>query len=248
MSFGHTLREARQTRRLTQEQLADDAEVSTRHLSCLESGKAQPSRDMVLVLASALDLPLRERNRLLNLAGFVAAYNEDGLDAQELEPVRTALAVMLEHHDPFPAFVFDYQWNMMMANAGAMKLATFLVPDNIPTNLVHALFAPDGLRQYLVNWEAVAATTLLHLRHTAEHDARLKPLIEAALAYPDPPQRYADATDQPFIPLHLRKDGVDIKLFTMLTTLGTPRYVVAQEIIIETYYPVDEATRAFFTP
>ncbi len=246
MSFGQALKAARLARRFTQEQLAGDAEVSTRHLSYLEGDKAHPSREMVLALASALDLPLRDRNTLLHHAGYIAAYSEESLDATELEPVRSALAIMIEHHNPYPAFVFDSLWNVMMANAGAYKLASFLMPDTVPTNLVHALFEPGGLRDYLVNWETVAATTIAHLRLQAAHDQRVEPLLQAALAYPDQPERYADATDHPFIPLHLHKDGTDIKLFTMLTTLGAPRYVVAQELLIETYYPVDDATRAFF--
>lgn len=255
-SLGALLREWRLARRLTQRDLADRAEISVRHLSFLETSRANASREMVLVLANALDLPLRERNALLGAAGFAAVYRETALDAAPMQHVRRALDHILGQQEPFPAMVLDRRWNVLRLNGGAQRLfARFLVPRSPPPivlgNLVHALFHPEGLRHVLVDWPRVAAVMAdrLHREAAAEPtDGDLRALRDAALAYPGLPDHLRrprlDDTHPPVaLPLCLRaEDGAEVRFFTTLTTLGTPLDVTAEELRIESYYPLDEAT------
>lgn len=256
--LGALLREWRLARRLTQQELADRAEVSVRHLSFLETGRARASREMVLVLANALDLPLRERNLLLGAAGFAAVYRETSLDAAPMAHVRRALDHILTHQDPFPAMVLDRGWNLLRMNAGGQRLfARFLAPLRPPSivlaNVVHALFHPEGLRHVLVDWPTLAAAIAERLHREAAADPReggLRALRDTVLAYPGIPDRLRQPSlgDAPPIalPLHLRApDGAEVRFFTTLTTLGTPLDVTAEELRIESYFPLDEATDAF---
>lgn len=251
MAFGAMLRGWRSARRFTQEDLADAAEISTRHLSCLESGKAKPSRDMVLILASALDLPFRDRNLLLNAAGFVAAYSSLALDAEPMRPVRAALATLLAHHEPNPTFVFDSGWNVLMASSGAVAvMSLFLgapIDPKVAANLVHALFHPTGLRGSLVNWPALAGHALARLRRDVAgrpHDQSARAALDAALSYGTEGVAPVEDGDPllPFLPIHLRRGEHEARFFTLLASLGAPLDVTAQELFIETYYPVDAAT------
>ena len=254
-NFGPLLREWRRRRRLSQAALADAAEVSTRHLSCLETGRSAPSRTMVLVLGSALEMPLRERNLLLAAAGFSAAYRSRDLDDPEMRPVRDALRRILDAVQPAPSIVVDRDWRVRMQNAPAERLmAYFLVPD--PALLPHMdnplqlLFHPRGLRQFIVNWPDVARATLAHLRQ----DALLDPgdggpadMLAALTGWLDPSILSAAprAVDAVLIPVHLRRDDVELRLFTAVTSLSTPMDVTAQELRIETYFPADDATTAW---
>ena len=256
MAFGNMLRSWRIARRYTQEELADAAEVSTRHLSCLESGKANPSREMVLLLGSALDLTLRDRNLLLNAAGFVDAYTTFTLDAPPMRPVREALQTLLTHHEPSPTFVFDTGWNVLMANAGAAALmATFLPRDldqRVYRNLVHAVFHPAALPSCAVNWPALAGHALARLRRDVAgrpHDAAARAALDAALSYPTATSPALEAGDPllPFLPVHLRRDGREVRFMTLLSSLGAPLDVTAQELFIETYYPVDDETKRWLS-
>lgn len=251
--FGSLLREWRRIRRMSQEDLADAAEVSARHLSFLENGRSQPSRSMVLVLASALDLPLRERNLLLGAAGFAAVYRESSLGAEEMTPVRRTLELILGHHEPFPAIAVSPLWDLVQMNPAAGRVFSRFVEDptepRVATNVVHAIFHPRGLRPFVVNWDEVAR----HLIDRLHRDALLereagghRDLLASLAAYPDVPGRFA-ATDvarppEVSIPVHLKRDDVELRLFTTLTTLGTPIDVTAQELRIESYFPADDAT------
>lgn len=253
-AFGPLLRRWRGSRRLTQEQLAQQAEVSTRHLSCLEAGKASPSREMVLVLASALDLELRDRNVLLGAAGYAAVYRSSPLEAAGMAPVRHALDLMLRQQEPYGAVVVDRLWNVLRMNDGARRTFTGFLPGlpsdpRVASNVLHAVFSPEGLRPAMVNWESVAAATLERLeREIALHpedDAR-QTLRDELLAYPGA-RKVARTADQlggmePFIPVHLRRHDLELKLFSTLTTLGTPIDVTAQELVIESWFPADEAS------
>lgn len=256
-SLGTLLRGWRAARRLTQEDLADAAEVSVRHLSFLETGRSRASREMVLVLASALDLPLRERNTLLGAAGFAPAYLETPLDDAPMAHVRRALDHLLAQQEPFPAVVVDRLWNVKRMNAGAERLfGRFYLPRRPPEialrNLAHALFHPGGLRHVIVDWSAVAAEFAERLHREAaadlgDHGPRA--LRDAVLAYPGLPDqlgrpRVAEAPAVA-LPLHLRApDGVEGRFFTTLTTLGTPLDVTAAELRVESYFPLDDATDA----
>lgn len=253
--FGPLLREWRLARRLTQQALAEQAEVSTRHLSFLETGRAQASREMALVLGNALDLPLRERNMLLSAAGFAAVYRETSLDAAPMLHVRKALDRMLDQQEPYPAMVLDRSWNLLRMNQGCTRLFVRLLAGRIPEpeifgNLAHALFHPRGLRQVIVDWPDLAAVMAERLHRDAAVDAELRGLRDTVLGYEGVPDRFRvpglDAVPPVAIPVHLRApDGGEARLFTMLTTLGTPLDVTAQELRIELYFPIDDASEAF---
>lgn len=249
--FGPLLRRWRGSRRLTQEQLARDAEVSVRHLSCLEAGKSRPSREMVLVLCSALELELRERNVLLGAAGFAPVYRASPLEATGMAPLSRAVDLLLRQQEPFGAVVVDRLWNVLRWNQGAMRLFGALLdgPPSDPRvagNVMHALFAPEGLRHWIVNWEQAARFSLERLHREIAlnpEDEERRALRSELLAWPGVPAGLAvsDLREQvePFLTLHLRKGALELRLLTTLTTLGTPLDVTAQELVIESYFPAD---------
>lgn len=248
--FGTMLRRFRGDRGLSQERLAGDAEVSARHVSFLENGRASPSREMVLVLASALDLPLRDRNQLLHAAGFAPVYPNASLDHASFEPIRRALDHLLRAHEPFGAVVMNRDYDVLRLNTGATKLLGWAFeglssPPEVLGNLVRATLDPRGFGPRLVNHTEIAADFVLRIRqeHALELDdarrARFEALLELAR---DLPLDLDVAPSLPFLPVHLRKDGVDLRLFTTLTSLGTPLDVTAQELRIESYFPADEQT------
>src|SRR5262245_21861988 len=158
-NFGAVLRHWRHVRHVTQLDLSLDAEISTRHLSCLETGRAQPSREMVVRLAEALDVPLRERNALLLAAGYAPFYRHTALDAPELAAARDAVQLLMTQLEPNPVLVLDRHWNTVQMNAGAKRfLGLFPGCDSgSPHNGVRLVFQPDGLRPFIENWEVIAA-------------------------------------------------------------------------------------------
>ncbi len=254
-NFGPLLREWRLARRLTQQALAEQAEISTRHLSFLETGRAQASREMVLVLGNALDLPLRERNMLLSAAGFAPIYRETALDAAPMQHVRKALDRMLDQQEPYPAMVLDRTWNVLRMNQGCSSLFARLLAGRSPEpevfgNLAHAIFHPRGLRDVIVDWPTLAAVMAERLHRDAAVDSELRNLRDTVLGYegvPDPVRVPGlDGVPPIAIPVHLRApDGGEGRLFTMLTTLGTPLDVTAEELRIELYFPLDDASETF---
>jgi len=166
--FGTHLKDWRRARRLSQLDLALMADVSARHVSFLETGRARPSRDMVLRLARTLEVPLKERNDLLSAAGFAPAYRARDLSDAELTPLRHAIEHLLAGHDPYPAYVLDRTWDLVDANVGARRLLGGLLPADAPAdarpNMVRLLLKPGPLRDAMVNWDEVARLTLLRLR------------------------------------------------------------------------------------
>ena len=235
---------------MSQLTLATEAGISTRHLSFLETGRAQPSREMVQLLAGMLDVPLGDRNALLVSAGYAPAYGERPLSAPELEPVRRALQFTLRQQEPFPALVVDGEWNVVMGNEGAGRIFDlFLGPDcDTARNVMRTVFCPMGLRRYIVNWEELAGCLVNSLhRHVAEtgNDATVR-LRDELLAYPGVPSRWsvpdptiADAAAREHA---LHKDDLSLTFFSMITTLGTPRDVPLQQLKIECFFPADAAT------
>lgn len=258
IAVGPLLRQWRTSRGLSQLALAEQAEVSTRHISYVENGRAQPSRQMVLVLASALDIPLRERNSLLTAAGFAPVYRETELAKPPMAHVRKALNFILDRQDPFPATVVNRGWDLVMTNGGAKRwLAAFPVDLDalgpVARNAMHLLFHPEGLRQYVVNWGEVSRVVMARLQREANDDVLREdvgPLVEALHRYPDMPKRSSviSAADENrvLIPMHTRHKGNELRLFTTITSLGTPLDITAQELRIECYYPADDATEAWF--
>lgn len=253
-AFGRMLRECRRTRRLSQLDLALNAEVSQRHLSFLESGRARPSRDMVLLLAQAMDLPLDSRNRLLNAAGFAQLYPRRALDASAMAPVRSALERMLAMHEPFPAVVVDRAWNLVMSNRAAPKLFELLgglapMAERVGgANLLRMTLHPEGLRPYIANFEEMAVPLLARTaREAAEHPA-LDSLLQEVLRYPGLPARSRTvdwaAPMLPVLPTRFVVGGVELSLISTLTSFGTPLDETADELRIENLFPADEASEA----
>lgn len=244
--FGPMLRQWRRARRLSQEALAQDAEVSARHLSFLENGRARPSREMVLVLASALEVPLRERNALLGAAGFAPAYRETDLDDPALAPVRQALTFLLERHEPFPAYVIDHTWRVLDANAGARAVSATL-GQPVPTNALLWTFDPAGLRPLITNWEVYASEMLRRVARDANTDRAAADLLDRMLAFGGAPpgwRRPRLEAPSPLVPLDLSLGDARLSLFTALTTLGTPQDITLTEVRVETIFPADAASRA----
>jgi transcriptional regulator with XRE-family HTH domain len=258
-SFGTRLRWWRERRGLSQLDFAGAAGTSQRHLSFLESGRTAPSQDMVLRLATALDLPLRQQNALLLAAGFAPIWRESDLTAPELAQVNSALDHMLAQQEPFPGFVVDRRWNLLRANAGAARLTAFLAgqaptnpaPKSRP-NLADALVSPDGLRPFIVNWEEVALYFLRGVQADASADGtpETAALLKRLLAYPGIPALsqvpLLETPPGPILAIHFRKGGTSLRLFTTIATLGTPQDVTLQEIRIECFFPADDQTAQTF--
>jgi transcriptional regulator with XRE-family HTH domain len=256
VAFGVQLRAWRQTRHYSQEELAGRAGVSPRHLSFVENGRSQPSRELVLALAGALDVPLRERNTLLAAAGFAAAFRASPLDSEVLAHLRRAIDHVLTQQEPFGAVVIDGAWNVIRVNQGAARLFQrfpFATADGASAaqNLVLGTVHPEALRPYIVNWTDVAGLLVarLHREVAARPGAdELSRLLARVLAQPGVPAEWRAFTPgrstAPFIPVHLRSPHLEVKLFTMMTSIGTPLDVTAEEIHIETYFPADDASEA----
>jgi transcriptional regulator with XRE-family HTH domain len=253
--FASRLRWWRRHRGLSQLDLAGRAEISQRHLCFLELNRASPSREMVLRLAVALEVPLRQQNALLLAAGFAPAWRETEFAAPDLASVRSGLDYMLVQQNPFPAVVVDRRWNLLKANAGAARLVEFLVgplAPGAPVNLADALVAPEILRPFLVNWQDVVRYFMRSVEADAAADgtAETAALLDRLLGYPGVDavvQRMGiEPTSGPVLPMHFRKGEISLSLFTTIATLGTPQDVTLQELRIECFFPMDESTADVF--
>jgi transcriptional regulator with XRE-family HTH domain len=250
-SFASRLRWWREHRGRSQLDLAGRAEISQRHLSFLELGRASPSRDMVLRLAAALDVPLRQQNALLVSAGFAPVWRETDLGAPELAQIRGALDYMLAQQEPFPAVAVDRRWTLLRSNAGAVRLVEFLVGPLAPdarVNLADALVAPDVLRPYLANWAEVVRYFIRSVEADAAVDgtAETAALLERLLGYAGVRdamrERAAGDADGPVLQMHFQKGDLALRLFTTIATLGTPRDITLQELRVECFFPMDAET------
>jgi transcriptional regulator with XRE-family HTH domain len=247
---GTLLREWRAARRLSQLHLALEADVSTRHLSYVETGKAQPSRDMVIRLADALDMPLRERNALMVAAGYAPQYRETPLSTPEMAPVRRAIECILHQQEPYPAFVTNRHWDVLLINRGVTRLFGLLrggAP--LHSNIVRQVFDPNDMRPFLANWEEVAGDLIRHLHDevaAAPSDTKAQALLDEVLAYPGVPDRWRTrepgATPLPLLTTAFRRGETELRFFSALTTFGTARDVTIDELRIECMFPADEAT------
>jgi transcriptional regulator with XRE-family HTH domain len=251
MSFASRLRWWRQHRGLSQLELAGRAGISQRHLSFLELGRASASREMVSRLADALNVPLRQHNALLLAAGFAPAWPETELGAPELAQISSAVDYMLAQQEPFPAVAVDRHWNLLKANKGAVRFVEFLVGQlaaGASVNLADALVAPNVLRPFLVNWAEVVRYFIRSVEADAAADGseETNALLHRLLAYKGVRSAIRDGlleqVSGPVLPMHFRKDGTKLGLFTTIATLGTPRDVTAQELRIESFFPMDDET------
>jgi len=253
-SFPDLCRAWRRHRRLSQLELALAAGISQRHLSCLETGRSRPSPAMVLRLCDTLEVPLRDRNLLLQAAGFAPRYRESELGAKDMAPVRDALERMLAHHEPLPAFVLNRRWNVLGANQAATGLLSQLgieAGDGTGVNLVLATLDPAGLGAAVVNREEVTRHLLERLRREslASGDPELQHMLSALEgASPQlPAVAETEAPLLPVLPLVIDVGHRRLSLFTVVSTFGTAQDVTAEELRIETLYPADAGTAAFFS-
>lgn len=254
-TFASKLRWWRERKGLSQLELSGRAGTSQRHLSFLELARASPSRRMVLRLAEALDVPLRQHNALLLSAGFAPAWRETGLGAPELGQIERAIDYMLTQQEPFPAVAVDRRWTLLKANRAAVRLVEFLVGPLAPgvqVNLADALVGPDVLRPFVTNWPEVVRYFIRSVEADAAADggeetgALLDRLltykgVRSAMRAPIP-----EPAPGPVLPMYFRKGTTALSLFTTIATLGTPRDVTAQELRVESFFPLDDATTSVF--
>jgi len=255
-SFGDVLRFWRTTRRLSQLALSADADVSQRHLSFLETGRAKPSREMVRHLGTILDLPLRAHNDMLLAAGFAPAYPETPIDAPAMEQVRHVLDIVLGAHEPFPAIVADRRWNIVLANAAAGRFIAALLGENSAAggarqNLAKLVFEPGAVRAAIANWEEAGSMLLRRLeREVADRagDTALSQLLDEVLAYPGVadlrrPQQRPRGSDL-LVPVSYRAAEHDISMFSTIATIGAAYDVTLEELRLETFFPADAESEA----
>jgi transcriptional regulator with XRE-family HTH domain len=252
--FGQLLQHWRRFRGKSQLDLAVEAEVSARHVSFVETGRSSPSREMVLLLASALQVPLREQNALLLAAGYAPAYRETQLGAPELAHARQALDLILAQQAPYPAVVMNRQWDIVTSNEPAQAFFTFLLEGSPPRpgspNVLRLMFDPDGLRPWVTNWEEVAAGLVQRVHREAiggVTDDATKRVLAECLAQPGVPERWRSLDPSvelaPIVPVSFRKGDLSVRYFSTVTTLGTPQDITLQELRIECFFPADEETR-----
>ncbi|MGV9298186.1 helix-turn-helix domain-containing protein [Amycolatopsis sp. NPDC003676] len=249
---GELLREWRDRRRISQLDLAISADISTRHLSFVETGRSKPSRDMVLRLGEHLDIPLRERNRLLLAAGYAPAYGESDIGAPEMTVIREAVRRLLAGHDPYPAAVVDRGWNLVDANLSLGVLTEGIAPDLLtgPVNVLRATLHPDGMAPRVLNLGEWRGHLLGRLRRQVEQtaDAGLAELLEELRGYPcddEVPEVEVPGPGDIFVPLRYRQGDLELTFFSTVATFGTPLDVTVAELVIESFYPADPATAAF---
>ena len=261
LSFGALLRHWRTNRKLSQLELALESAVSQRHLSFLESGRARPSQQMVMQLAEVLEVPLRDRNSLLNAAGFAPFYRERGLAERDMAPVQDALLRMLAHHEPYPAVVVDRDYDLLLENrAFTAMLGVFGDPAAVwaaccpqaRPNLLRLTFHAAGARPFILNFDEVGPFMLqrVYRELAATHDSKAMAFIEELRHDPSIPAHWINApsvtASPPVLPLVMGRDGVELRLISMISTFGTPYDITTDEIRVETFFPEDAATEKFF--
>ncbi|ASL47413.1 hypothetical protein bAD24_III08465 [Burkholderia sp. AD24] len=233
--------------------LATEADVSTRHLSFVESGRAVPSREMVMHLAERLDVPLRARNALLVAAGYAPLFRERPLSDPQLAAAREAVELVLKGHEPYPALAIDRHWTIVAANNALAPLLSGASPELLkpPVNALRLSLHPDGIAGSIVNWHAWRDHALARLQRQIEvsGDGTLSALRDELAAYPAPPGAVAAehdnaAVNQIAVPLRLRTPIGELSFFSTTTVFGTPVDVTLSELAIEAFFPADQQTAA----
>ena len=256
--FGLLLREWRARRNTSQLDLALRANASQRHVSFIESGRAQPSRAMVIKVAEALDIPLRSRNEILCAAGYAPIYPERPLDEKEMQIANRALERILAHHEPFPAMVLDGAWNILLRNSISARIIGHCVDENAmrrlspdgKLNFMRLMFAPDGMRPHILSWKHTSGILITRLRReaSARPGSASEVLLREFLEAGPPLVVDADVPDEllePVIPLELKIEGSPLRLFNTIATFGAPQDITLQEMRIEMSFPADDATEVF---
>lgn len=256
-SFAMLLKQWRDKRGFSQLDLAVNSQVSQRHISFLESGRAKPSRDMVLQLANVLEMPLRQQNLMLSAAGFAPIHTETDLSASEMNSVRKALDFMLRQQEPLPAFVIDRYWNLLLTNDAANRLLNiFIEPDKLQNlfyldgkiNLMRVMFHPQGIRPFVCNWEDFAAHLLqrVHREAVAEGQSQQSiALLDELMSYPGVAVLHSlnrASQHTLLLTVQLKKNDLELQFFSTIATLGTTYDITLQELRIECLFPADEGT------
>ena len=254
--LGRLLRYWRDVRGVSQLGLSLDAGISQRQISFIESGRSVPGRDTLLTLAQALDVPLRERNALLLAAGYAPVYSEAPWDAREMHGVIRALERVVRQHEPFPAIVMDRHWNVLMTNEAAPRFFGCFIDmaaRDGPRNLLRLMFDPHGMRPFVADWASVSRSLLQRVHRESVGrvlDDETRQLLGDLLASPDAPRDWntspapAAAPSLPVIPIGFVHEGVVLRYFSLVTTVGTPQSAAAQELRMECMFPADDATEA----
>jgi transcriptional regulator with XRE-family HTH domain len=249
---GRLLRDWREARGMSQLTLALQAGFSARHVSFIETGRTQPSRQALLILAETLEVPLRDRNRLLHAGGYAQVYGQTPLGADDMAHVRSVLAFILDRHTPFPAVVLDRYSNCLMGNQASSRLLEATVHPSLTTehtNLLRAVFHPLGARRYVVNWDEVARHLFGRAERELSHakdDETAAALLTELRGYAGPslkqrPSPQINANDL-LLPMQVRIAEIELRFFSTIMTMGTPQDVTLQELRIETFFPADDAS------
>jgi transcriptional regulator with XRE-family HTH domain len=262
-TFGTILKQWRNRRNLSQLDLSLTSEVSQRHISFLESGRAKPSQKMVLQLATVLEIPLRHQNLMLSMAGFAPIHTETDLSAPEMISISKALDFILRQQEPYPAIVIDRYWNLLLANKGATRLLNmFIDPDKLQTlfcidgkiNLMRVTFDPQGLRPFIANWEELVGYLLQRVHREANSSIESEQstlLFDELISYPGVAEIWSCSNRSPqndlILTTHFKKHDLDLRFFATISTLGTPYDITLQEMRIECLFPADELTEHNWT-
>lgn len=256
-NFTGNLRHWRKRRKMSQLDLALEANVSQRHVSWLETGKSKPSREMIIKLSDAMDVPLRERNAILNSAGFAKIYSNDDLSAPSMASVNAILSDILTHQNPYPTFVLDRHWNIKMKNEAADMLFNILgdpeqvwqdIGDDGEFNIALLSVHPKGLRRFISNWDDVASPFITRLKKEAieSEDPKVLDKFKHLMSIAGELPSDTGSTELlPVLPLEFNLGNIVLKLCSVISTFGTAQDITSNELRIETFYPADEITQAF---
>ncbi len=254
-SAGDMLCSWRKLNRMSQMDLALDVGVSAKHLSFVETGRSRPSRSLILKLAHSLKLPLRHRNAVLTAAGYAPVFGQEPLDGQKMVIIRQALQRMIEKHEPYPAFVINTAYKILMTNSGFDKIIEYFLGENALEkydNVYRMTFAKDGLRQYIQDWPVIEHFMLGRLREEviSTQNDELFSLYEdiSQLVAGNEPANFGIEHSIPIMNLTLIKDTIKASFFTTITTLGTPLDLTAQELRVESLFPADDETKRLLAP
>jgi transcriptional regulator with XRE-family HTH domain len=254
--LGHLLRRWRAKRGKSQLDLSLDTGISQRHISFVESARSVPSRQTLMDIAESLDVPLRDRNTLLLAAGYAPIFSEGAWNAAEMQSITHALTRMLRQHEPFPALVMDRYWNVLLTNDSALQFFNRFIDmaarraSGRPRNTLHLMFDPQGLRPFIANWNDVAKSLIQRVYRESVGrvvDEKTKELLGQLLAYPEVKMDWKipkPPSALPVIPMSFVKGDRILNLFSLVTTVGTPQTIAAQELRVECMFPADEATEA----
>ncbi len=249
--LGDLLKQWRGVRGRSQLDISVDTGISQRQISFIESGRSIPNRSTLMGIAQALEIPLRERNALLLAAGYAPLYSEAVWNSDEMKSISKALERMITQHEPYPAIVMDRYWNVLLTNEAAPRFFNCFIDMSArtsPRNILHLMFDPKGMRPFIADWEALAKALIQRVhREAVGHivDQKTRDLVTDLLAYPDvqPDWRAPERPGAlPMIPMSFVKDGAMMNYFSLVTTVGTPQTIAAQELRIECMYPADDET------